>query len=382
MVGDGASGRLNLNQPKKILYTIPNFITAGSGGALVNIIQRLDQEQFAPAVCVSKLGGKLDDTIRNMGILLIEAPFTVPAKPYRSLYGRARAASQVFKPYGFDLWHSFHYSDDYSESIIARLSGAKAWVYTKKNMNWHQNAWYLRSLLASGIAAQNTDMVKDFFSRWPLRSKVKLIPRGVDTIEFFPGSQSEHHWRNEIGIADSKILIGCAAHLVPVKGHTTLLQAARTCENIHILMAGNTVDNDYYAQLRNLVSELGIGDRVHFLGQVADMPKFFAGIDIAVLPTWNRWRKEGSPVALLEAMACGKACIATDVPGSRDLIENGISGLLVPPEDSERPLVSPSSRHPFPTLCRTDSPPDRRRHRPSRTPFQRIRGSPCSDRSL
>ena len=324
-----------MKQPIKILYTIPNFITAGSGGAMVNIIQRLDRERFAPAVCVSKLGGKLDDTVRNMVIPLIEAPFMVPSKPYRSLFARARAAAQVFKPYGFDLWHSFHYGDDYSEPIISRLSGAKAWIFTKKNMNWHQNAWYVRSLLASGIAAQNSDMLMAFFNRWPLRSKVRLIPRGVDTNKFKPEDQPAHEWRKKLELADSDILVGCVANLLPVKGHPTLIQTASGLENIHILVAGKTLDDAYYAQLVDLSNRLGISHRVHFIGDVKNMPPFLAEIDIVILPTWNRWRREGCPVALLEAMACAKTCIATDVPGSRDIIEDGISGLLVPPEDSE-----------------------------------------------
>jgi glycosyltransferase involved in cell wall biosynthesis len=58
-----------------------------------------------------------------------------------------------------------------------------------------------------------------------------------------------------------------------------------------------------------------------------------AEADIFALPTWAKWRMEGCPVALLEAMACGKACVATDIPGSRDLVEPGTSGLLAAPQD-------------------------------------------------
>lgn len=72
----------------RILFTIPNFITAGSGGAMLNIIRRLDRDLFEPAVGVLRKGGALDRTVTEMGIPLIEAPFVLDAKPYSSLLRR------------------------------------------------------------------------------------------------------------------------------------------------------------------------------------------------------------------------------------------------------------------------------------------------------
>jgi glycosyltransferase involved in cell wall biosynthesis len=74
---------------------------------------------------------------------------------------------------------------------------------------------------------------------------------------------------------------------------------------------------------------------VHFLGALADVPALHAELDMFVLPTLGRMRMEGCPVALLEAMACSLPCVATDIPGAQDVIEAGISGLLVPPEEPE-----------------------------------------------
>ena len=87
----------------KILYTIPNFITAGLG---------FNREKYSPAVCVLKKGGKLDKEIEKLGIPLLEAPFTVPVKPYAFFLGKAWKAAQHFRHHKFDLWHSFHYLDD------------------------------------------------------------------------------------------------------------------------------------------------------------------------------------------------------------------------------------------------------------------------------
>jgi glycosyltransferase involved in cell wall biosynthesis len=322
-----------MSEALRILFTIPNFITAGSGRAMLNIIERLDRERFAPAVCVMRKGGDLDREVERLGIPFIEAPFTVPARPYQSLPLRAWRAARAFRPHRFDIWHSFHYADDYTEPIIARLSGAKAWVYTKKNMNWRQRSWHLRTLFATRVAAQNTDMLRDFFSHPRSAKKTNLIPRGVDIERFRPGAAPRLALRESLDLKPETVVVGCVAQLVPVKGHPTLLHALARVPDVRLLIAGEPLDQEYASSLTDLTRQLGIEERVTFLGGVRDVTSFLSEVDVFVLPTWARWRMEGCPVALLEAMSCGKACIATAIPGSKDLIEHGSSGLLVSAED-------------------------------------------------
>ncbi|HET6382899.1 MAG TPA: glycosyltransferase [Armatimonadota bacterium] len=319
-------------EPTRILFTIPNFITAGSGQAMLNIVEHLDPEKYAPAVCVSRKGGDLSRVVERLGIPFIEAPFTVPAQPYHTLPLRAWRAAQVFRPYHFALWHSFHYLDDYTEPIIARLSGARRWIYTKKNMNWGRRAWYLRSLFASRIVTLNTDMMRDFFgNRW-FRNRVRLVRHSVDLDRFHPGSSIGLRIREREGIPENAIVCACVAHLVPVKGHPTLLEAVAKVPDMRLLIAGSPLDANYFEKLQGMTLKLGLEDRVRFIGNISNVPALLAEVDIFVLPTERRG--EGCPVALQEAMACGCACIATDVPGSRDLIEHGMSGWIVPPEES------------------------------------------------
>jgi glycosyltransferase involved in cell wall biosynthesis len=316
--------------PYPILFTIPNFITAGSGRAMLNIVERLDRSLFAPAVCVQRKGGALDREVERLGIPFLEAPFTVPARPYHTLPRRAWIAARVFRPYRFALWHSFHYSDDYTEGLIARMAGARAWMYTKKNMNWHRRAWWVRTFLATRIAAQNRSMVRDFFGgRW-FRRRVRLIPPGVDT-DKFQSSPRRLGLREERGIGDGEIVAGCLSHLVPVKNHPLMIRALARVPGVHLFISGKPLDVEYTGTLHRLCGELNLEGRVHFVGNMSDVPAFLAELDIFVMPS----NSEGCPVALLEAMACGKPCIATDIPGSQDVIEHGVSGWLTRPGDEE-----------------------------------------------
>jgi glycosyltransferase involved in cell wall biosynthesis len=323
-----------MTEATPILFTIPNFTTAGSGRAMLNIVERLDRSRFAPTICTLKPGGSLEAEIERLGIPYIHAAFALPARPLATLAMRAHRAAAAFRPHGFVLWHSFHYLDDYTEPLVARFAGAKAWIYTKKNMNWNRRSWWLRSLLASRVAAQNTDMVRDFFSSPRLRRKTVLVPRGVDTDRFRPDVPRRLGLREKLGVPPGAVVAGCVAQILPVKGHPTLIEALARVPELRLWLAGKELDENYAAGLREQIRSLGLKDRVTFLGEVQDVPAFLAELDLFVLPTWNEWRMEGCPVSLLEAMSSARPCIATDIPGSRDIVESGRSGVLVRPQDA------------------------------------------------
>ncbi|HKD18662.1 MAG TPA: glycosyltransferase [Thermoanaerobaculia bacterium] len=322
-----------MTEPTPILFTIPNFTTAGSGRAMLNIVERLDRSRFRPTICTLKRGGNLEAEIERLGIPYMNAAFAVSARPLATLAMRAHRAATAFRSRGFVMWHSFHYLDDYTEPLVARFAGARAWIYTKKNMNWNRRSWWLRSQLASRVAAQNTDMVRDFFASPRLRRKTVLVPRGVDTERFRPDVPQRLGLRQKLGVPPDAVVAGCVAQLLPVKGHPTLIEALARVPGLRLWLAGKALDEPYVAGLREKVRALGLEDRVAFLGEVQDVPAFLAELDVFVLPTWNEWRMEGCPVALLEAMSSARPCVATDIPGSRDIVENERSGVLVPPQD-------------------------------------------------
>ena len=83
--------------------------------------------------------------------------------------------------------------------------------------------------------------------------------------------------------------------------------------------------------LETRIAQLGLGDRVHLLGFRTDIPELLAGCDLFVLPSLF----EGLPLSILEAMAAGKAVVATAIGGNDEAVVDGVTGLLVPPADPE-----------------------------------------------
>ena len=137
--------------------------------------------------------------------------------------------SRVFKKINPDIIHSYHYADDYTEPIAAKMAGIK-WIYTKKNMSWKgppYRGWKLRSYLANGIICQNKTMLKNFFPNW---NKATLLPIGVDSEEYKSQPRDkdlQKYW----GILDTDRIIITIANLVPVKGIEILIRRRkRKCE--------------------------------------------------------------------------------------------------------------------------------------------------------
>lgn len=316
----------------RILFAIPNFLTAGSGREMFNIVERLDKQIFEPYVAVQQSGGNLYDEIVKKGYPVLVSDFMIDER--RSMYHKiagARNLSRFFRDYKFDIWQSFNWSSDFTEALVARWAGAQ-YVYVKKNMNWHRRAWKVKSLLSAAIVARNTTLIQKYFSGNLFAGKTFYVPGGVQVRNLTPSSHPG--FRVKIGIPAGATLISCIAQLVRVKDQATLILAASKFDNCYVVLAGAERDKVYAQELKELVARNSLNNRVFFIGPIDNVYDLLVESDMFVLPTTSRnGHEEGCPVALLEAMSAGVPCIASNVAGSRDLIDHEECGFLFPPEN-------------------------------------------------
>jgi glycosyltransferase involved in cell wall biosynthesis len=165
-----------------------------------------------------------------------------------------------------------------------------------------------------------------------LPHQYRVVPLGLDLAAHLkakpPGTL-----RTQLGLGPSVPLVGIIGRLVPIKDHETLLQAMSRVPGTHLAVLG---DGELREELEQRTAELRLSDRVHFVGWWLDMPEALVDLDLAVLSS----RNEGTPVALIEAAACGRAVVATDVGGVRAVVNDEMTGLLVPPGDPEALAVA------------------------------------------
>lgn len=150
---------------------------------------------------------------------------------------------------------------------------------------------------------------------------------GIDFNKYKPVSADEKaQLRAEYGIENDKFVLIYAAELTRRKNQNLLFEVIdklrERIPNIQLLLAGKGELEVYY---KGLAQEMGLEDRVTFLGHRSDMNKLYAMSDLAVSSS----RQEGLPVNVMEAIASGLPVVATDVRGNRDLVSDGVHGLLV-----------------------------------------------------
>ena len=151
---------------------------------------------------------------------------------------------------------------------------------------------------------------------------LRVIPNGVDTGAFKPDPLRRNALRRELGVMEGFLWMA-AGRLEEVKDYPTLLRAMTGLpQHARLVIAGAGTQE---AELRRQCVALGIEGRVRFVGFVAEINRWMQAADGYVLS--SRW--EGLPVALMEAAACALPGVATDVPGTREVILPGQSGYLV-----------------------------------------------------
>jgi glycosyltransferase involved in cell wall biosynthesis len=187
---------------------------------------------------------------------------------------------------------------------------------------------YRQGVLPVSIAQEVTRTFTEEYGRAP----VAEIPNAIPTERYTPDTLRRAEWRSQHEICQDTLVYTCVAGLRPQKNHRILLQAfAQATPQLPdalLLLVGppDRLNPAYTESLQALAQELGLGQRVRFLGSRSDVPDILRASDVFVLSS----DYEGNPLSVLEAMAAGLPVISTAVGGVPELVQHGATGLLVP----------------------------------------------------
>jgi len=311
-----------MNRRIKILFTTSNFNTAGSGKVIYDLVNGLDKSKFDVHIACGDDKGAFFKVVEALGLPIHIFETKTHYRPYHSLLSRIRPISKFYKTHGFDIVHSWQWSNDWTEALAAKLVGVK-WMYTKKAMGFNKH-WKIKSFLADFIVTINDEM-KQYY---PNKRAQQLIPIGIDTTYYSP-----EHFETNKNRSSFKIIT--VANLVPVKGIEVLLHAVKKIKDKDIALdiVGDD-SNAYGQQLHELSQDLGLNDQVKFLGKQLDVRPYIANSDMYVIPTLNQGRKEGMPMALVEAMCMGVPILGSDITGINFVLKD-FQNLLFTAGDSD-----------------------------------------------
>ncbi len=316
-----------------ILFITDAFAMGGTERQLLQLVRRLNLREFTPLVAGLR-GGELEETFRKL-----------PCK-VAVLGGSRDKFSPILtlrlvrwmKENKVDLVHTFLWIANTQGRAAARIAGVPLIISSERGLYPVDFKGQLRLILDrwlstyTNVVTTNSEaMRRALVERGFDQNKIAVIPNGVDLDEFRDhGRQSQV--RQQLCLDEHDPIVGIVARLEPEKDHPTFLRAASlvvgTFPATKFLLVGNGSQRD---ALEALCSELGLQSSVRFVGLREDVGSLVNLLDVAVLSSTH----EAFPNTLLEAMAAGKPVVATSVGGVPELVIDGQTGFLVPPNNSE-----------------------------------------------
>lgn len=186
--------------------------------------------------------------------------------------------------------------------------------------------WFADTVVVNSQATKRT--LREH-NPWLSQDKINVVPHGIDPARYQAGGPKI--LRSSLGLPPEAFVLGFVGRLSGQKGVSVLLQAmtsiARTHPDVHLVIAGiGTLEK----KVREFIKSSGLKDSIHLLGFRDDIPELMPNFDLLLVP--SLW--EGFGLVVVEGMAAGVPCIASDVSSIPEIIDSGTSGILVPPGDA------------------------------------------------
>ena len=314
----------------RVVYLAHAFMVGGAEEMVLNLVRHLPQ-RFEPLVCCIHEAGPIGAEIARTGtpvtVLGLNPGLRRPWDVARIQRYLSDARPQIV--------HTFLLTASLYGRLAAMLARVPIVIGTEVNIYEHKRGSHAMAerLLMAGTdrVVVSAESVREFYIRQVHAdpAKVEVIYNAVDWSQL-QTTMTREAMRASLGLASAATVAGIIARLTEQKAHGCLFDAlAATPElaGVQLLVVG---DGELGAALRARTEALGLTSRVHFLGARRDLGNLLAAMDVFVLP--SLW--EGLPLSLVLAMGAGVPVVATNVAGIPEVVEEGRTGLLVPPADS------------------------------------------------
>jgi len=314
-----------------VLYLVESLTIGGLQRMTVSLVNGLDRRHYRPAVCCYDDVGELASTLRrDVRVLLLKRRSGIDTGyPFR--------LARLLKQERIDILHLHNSTALFYGALGGRLGGVPSIYYTEHDGGGYRSHRHRRgvnailSRLTKVVVAVSRQLKADLVQYGGFEShKIRVIHNGIDgnfRTEAFDRSTA----RTRLGLGDRQPVLGTVARLDPVKDHRTLLKALeiviRSFPDSILLIVG---DGPERKMIEAEVSKRDLAHYVRLLGKRLDIPELLSSMDLFVSSSLG----EGLSMTLIEAMAAGKAILATRVGGTPELIADKVNGLLVPPDNA------------------------------------------------
>lgn len=311
-----------------IVHLVESLELGGMENGIVNLVNRRDRERFEVTICCLSHPGALADRLADSGASLFCLGWKSGFRPQIiSTLARELRSRKV------DVLHTHGWLTLVYGAVACKLAGVPALV-NGEHGTFHLDqprrkmAYRLISLFVDRFLTVSFSLRDQLVEALRIsKGKIVTIPNGVDAEKFSPrGHDHIKKIKVMLGIPVTSQVIGSTGRLEPVKNYDMLLRAfARISPEFPLLRCLMIGDGSCRQGLEQLAVELGITEKVHFIGKVANPQDILPLIDVFVLTSFS----EGMSNTILESMSCAKPVVATDVGGNREMVRDGHNGILV-----------------------------------------------------
>lgn len=313
--------------PIRIAFCITELDPGGAERALTQLVLNLDRNRWQPLVICLGPPGHFADVLTSAGIDVVclnaKGLWSVPR-----IFYRVTKELRRFQPV---LLQTFLFHANIVGRIAARLAGVKTVVsglrVAERRAGWHGiiDRW-TNGLVKTNVCVSRgvADFSRDVVGLSP--SKLVVIPNAVQVEQFAKAAPAN---LTQFGIPAGSQTFISIGRLDRQKGFDVLIDAVAALTSlpadIYFLIVGEGPES---GDLQEQVIRANLSDRIRFSSRRSDVPNLLAASMALILP--SRW--EGMPNVVLEAMAAGRPVIATQVEGIAELVQDGVTGLIVQPE--------------------------------------------------